>query len=76
MHILFTQLTNVLMELLGFAGNEFYLTEHKHTPRLVGYKFCQMQQLFRDAVPCGVRDAKGSSKLSPPGDMMIQEGVS
>ncbi len=71
----YPQLANVLFELLGFKGSEFYF-DHAHASRLEGLCFGQLQRLYPLAVPTGIMTADGKLVLNPPGDYVLQLGES
>jgi Trk K+ transport system NAD-binding subunit len=79
-------LAKVFMEVLGFAGDEFYT---KHWPKAVGKKMGDLAPCFKDAIVIGVKrfckdkrcdekcthrhNAKGHIVLNPPADYVLEE---
>lgn len=58
-------------DILGFENAEFYL---KRWPKLDGKTFAEVLISFPDAIPCGVKVAKGGMLLNPKDDYVLQEG--
>eukprot|EP00980_Cylindrotheca_fusiformis_P028485 scaffold22604_cov130-Cylindrotheca_fusiformis.AAC.7 len=64
-------LANVIEELIGFQGSELYFAEW---PELVGSTFFQVTCRFDDAIPAGVKTAKGQILINPTNDYRLQAG--
>lgn len=58
-------------DILGFENAEFYL---RRWPELYGKTFAEVLISFPDAIPCGVKVAKGGMLLNPKDDYVLQEG--
>jgi ion channel POLLUX/CASTOR len=69
-------LAQVLEQLLGFQGCEFYI---KEWPCLTGMSFGEVMFRFADAIVVGVMRGSGAKEsvttmLNPPKDLVVQEG--
>eukprot|EP00620_Florenciella_sp_RCC1587_P011752 CAMPEP_0182558640 /NCGR_PEP_ID=MMETSP1324-20130603/2070_1 /TAXON_ID=236786 /ORGANISM="Florenciella sp., Strain RCC1587" /LENGTH=1117 /DNA_ID=CAMNT_0024770819 /DNA_START=443 /DNA_END=3792 /DNA_ORIENTATION=+ len=64
-------LANVYAELLGFEGDEFYMTEY---PQLVGVSFGKLIDYFDDAIPVGIQLQNGDIFLKPPIKRLVGKG--
>lgn len=65
-------LANVLEEMMGFEGSEFYFDRWSE---LDGKTFYDITCRFDDAIPIGVKAAKdGKVYINPENDFMISEG--
>ncbi|CAJ1961877.1 unnamed protein product [Cylindrotheca closterium] len=64
-------LANVIEELIGFQGSEFYFDEW---PELVGKSFFELTCRFDDAIPAGVKTSKGNIIVNPKSDYILKKG--
>ncbi|GLJ25535.1 hypothetical protein SUGI_0489020 [Cryptomeria japonica] len=66
-------LAQIWENVLGFEGAEFYI---KRWPELDGMQFEDVLISFPDAIPCGVKVAKGGGNilLNPDDDYVLREG--
>mmetsp|Transcript_1185 Transcript_1185/g.2399 ORF Transcript_1185/g.2399 Transcript_1185/m.2399 type:complete len:700 (+) Transcript_1185:168-2267(+) len=64
-------LANVIEELIGFQGSEFYFDEW---PELVGKSFFDLTCRFDDAIPAGVKTAGGKIIVNPSNNYTLQKG--
>jgi len=64
-------LANVIEELIGFQGSEFYFDLW---PELVGKSFFDLTCRFDDAIPAGVKTADGKILVNPDNDYILKEG--
>lgn len=64
-------LANVIEELIGFQGSEFYFSEW---PELVGKSFFEVTCRFDDAIPSGVKMADGTIIVNPENDYILKKG--
>ena len=61
-------LAEVYGSVLGFDGDEFYSSKW---PELVGVKFKDLQLMFPDAIPLGLKEDDGPLELNPKHDRVI-----
>ncbi|CAK4086154.1 unnamed protein product [Aphanomyces euteiches] len=66
-------LAKVFSAVLGFAGNEFYISAW---PTCVGVPFSQLQERFESAIPIGIEKKDGEIEIKPPPDRLIEAGES
>jgi len=65
-------LANVLEEMMGFEGSEFYFEEH---PELTGQSFYDITCRFDEAIPLGIKTANdGRVLINPENDHKIEVG--
>ncbi|OQR88605.1 ion channel [Thraustotheca clavata] len=64
-------LAKVFSAVLGFEGNEFYISEW---PRCVGVPFKNLQEYFEDAIPIGIETVKGDIIIKPDMERKIEPG--
>lgn len=65
-------LANVLEEMMGFEGSEFYFEEH---PELTGQSFYDITCRFDEAIPLGIKSVKdGRVYINPENDHKIEDG--
>lgn len=64
-------LARVFSCLLGFEGNEFYA---KEWPEVKGVRFGDLSERFPNAIPLGVKTAKGELYICPDFEMVINAG--
>lgn len=64
-------LANVIEELIGFQGSEFYFSEW---PELAGQTFFEVTCRFDDAIPAGVKTASGKILLNPKNEYLLKAG--
>lgn len=67
------QMLDTLIELVGFEGNEFYVTPANSL--VVGLPFAGLQSVFPMCVPVGLKSARGGKiLLKPPPDRVVEAG--
>jgi Trk K+ transport system NAD-binding subunit len=64
-------LANVIEELIGFQGSEFYFSEW---PELAGKTFFEVTRRFDDAIPAGVKTASGNILVNPKNEYLLKAG--
>jgi len=64
-------LANVLENLMGFDGAEFYFEKW---PQLFGKTFLEITCRFDDAVPIGIKALDGKIEINPTNDRVIRQG--
>lgn len=65
-------LANVLEEMMGFEGSEFYFEQW---PQLTGLSFYDITCRYDDAIPLGIKSAKDNRvHINPENDHKIEDG--